>query len=59
MYFEDLTCVPIDLEALDITLLDGKDKERLNEYHRQVYERLSPFLSPEEGMWLKHITREI
>lgn len=59
MYFEDLTCVPIDLEALDITLLDGKDKERLNEYHRQVYERLAPFLSPEEGMWLKHITREI
>ncbi len=59
MYFEDLTCVPIDLEALDTTLLDDKDKERLNEYHRQVYERLTPFLSPEEGMWLKHITREI
>lgn len=59
MYFEDLTCVPIDLDALDVTLLGEKDKKRLNEYHREVYERLAPYLEAEECMWLKHVTREI
>ena len=27
MYFEDLTCVPIDLDAVDNAYLEAKDKE--------------------------------
>lgn len=59
MYFEDLTCVPIDLDAVDNAYLEAKDKERLNAYHRQVYEKLSPYFEGEELTWLKEATREI
>lgn len=59
MYFEDLTCVPIDLDAVEVSLLGETDRKRLNEYHREVYERLSPYFSGEELMWLKQATREV
>ena len=59
MYFEDLTCVPVDLDAVDKTLLGGEDKKRLNEYHKEVYERLSSYFKGEELAWLKHATREV
>ena len=59
MYFEDLTYVPIDLEAVDISLLEKKDKERLNRYHREVFGKLSPYFEGEELKWLKLVTREI
>lgn len=59
MYFEDLTCVPIDLDAVDAALLSGEDKKRLNGYHKEVYERLAPCFSGEELAWLKKVTREI
>ena len=59
MYFEDLTYVPIDLQGVECSLLTDKEKETLNEYHRQVYEKLSPYFEGEEKSWLKHVTREI
>lgn len=59
MYFEDLTCAPIDLDAVDAALLDEADRRRLNAYHREVYERLSPYFEGEELSWLKQVTAEI
>ncbi len=59
MEFEYLTFVPIDLDALDLSLMEKKDIEYLNEYHRQVYEKISPYLPEEERQWLKEATREI
>ncbi len=59
MYFEDLTCAPIDLDAVDAVLLGEVDRGRLNAYHREVYERLSPYFEGEELSWLKQVTREI
>lgn len=59
MEFEYLTFVPIDLEALDVSLMEKRDVEYLNEYHRQVYEKISPYLTEEEQQWLKQVTREI
>lgn len=59
MYFEDLTCVPIDLDGVDVSLLEEKDKERLNSYHKEVFEKLSPYFEGEELAWLKNATREI
>lgn len=59
MYFEDLTCVPIDLEGVEVSLLEEKDKERLNAYHREVYEKLSPYFEGEELDWLKKAVREV
>ena len=59
MEFEYLTFVPIDLEALDVGLMEKRDVEYLNEYHRQVYEKISPYLTEEERLWLKEATREV
>lgn len=59
MYFEDLTYVPIDLDAVELSLLEEKDKERLNSYHKEVYEKLAPYFEGEELKWLKYVTREV
>ena len=59
MEFEYLTFVPIDLDALDVTLMEPRDIRYLNEYHRQVYEKISPYLPEEERQWLREVTREV
>lgn len=59
MYFEDLTFAPVDLDAVDISLLEDLDKKRLNDYHREVYEKLSPYFEGEELAWLSEVTGEI
>ncbi|MDO5521787.1 MAG: aminopeptidase P family protein [bacterium] len=59
MYFENITMAPIDLDALDITLMSSVEKARLNVYHKKVYEILLPYMSIDEAVWLKEYTREI
>ena len=59
MYFENLTLVPYDLDAVEPSLLTFRDKERLNAYHAEVREKVSPFLTPEEREVLKAYTRAI
>ena len=59
MGFDMLTMVPFDLEAVDVTLLTEKEKERLNRYHAKVWEEISPLLSGEEKEWLREATRKI
>ena len=57
--FENLTMVPIDLDAIDFDSLQQIDRDRLNGYHRLVYEKISPYLDEDEKKWLKEATREI
>lgn len=57
--FAPLTCVPIDLDAVDPNLLSADDRMRLNAYHAMVYEMLAPHLEPEERTWLAGYTRAI
>ncbi len=57
--FESLTFVPIDLDAIDLSVMEKKDIRLLNEYHRNVNEKIAPFLTKEEQMWLADATREI
>lgn len=59
MKFETLSFVPIDLEAVDVKLLSKEEKVWLNEYHKKVYGKLSPFLNEDEKRWLKNETRAI
>ncbi len=59
MKFEYLTFVPIDLDALDISIMEQRDIEYLNEYHKQVYENIGPYLTDEEQDWLKEVTRSV
>ncbi len=57
--FETLTFAPIDLDGIKPSLLTSEEKAWLNEYHKTVYEVISPYLTPEEIEWLKHYTRKI
>lgn len=59
MYFEDLTFAPIDLDAVEVSQLGETDKKRLNDYHKEVYEKLSPYFEGEEMAWLKEATRAV
>lgn len=59
MEFEHLTYVPIDLDALDLSIMEKKDIELLNTYHKAVYEEISPRLTEEEAQWLKEYTRAL
>ena len=59
MRFETLTMVPWDLDAVDPELLSDREKALLNAYHREVYEKISPYLEGEEKAWLREATREI
>lgn len=59
MYFENITYVPIDLDLIDPEEMDRTDKQRLNDYHKMVYDTISPYLEEEEKAWLKEYTRAI
>lgn len=53
MGFEPLTYVPFDRAAIDISQMNQKEIARLNAYHREVYEKISPYLNEEEKEWLQ------
>lgn len=59
MYFETITCAPIDLDAIDVQYLLPVDIERLNAYHAWVYKTLAPLMRPDEVQWLEKYTRAI
>ncbi len=58
--FAHLTYAPIDLEALDKSYMDASDIQALNNYHHQVYSKLSTIIKDEAVLsWLKNATRAI
>ena len=59
MDFEVITFAPIDLDAIDESIILKDEKVYLNNYHKQVYDKISPYLNEEEKQWLKNYTREI
>lgn len=59
MKFETITFCPIDLKGIVPEMLTPEEKAWLNAYHKEVYNKLSPYLSEDEKEWLKHETREI
>ncbi len=59
MYFDTLTYVPIDREAIDFRYLSAETRCQLNDYHEAVYEKIAPHLTKEEQEWLADATRPI
>lgn len=57
--FETLTLFPIDTTLIDKSWLSNEEIEWLNNYHKEVLERLSPMLLPEEVEWLEHKCRPV
>lgn len=56
MYFEPITYVPIDRDALDPKQMSAEEIKCLNAYHEKVYEVVSPYLSGEELDFLRTYT---
>ncbi|KYH28348.1 aminopeptidase [Clostridium colicanis DSM 13634] len=59
MKFETLTLCPIDKEPIKVELLTEEEKAWLNSYHKNVFEKLSPYVDGEELEYLKEATKEI
>ena len=59
MEFENITYAPIDLDAIDPDQMSPREKQMLNNYHKKVYEVISPYMTKEENEWLKKYTRAI
>ena len=59
MHFEPITFVPFDLDGLDVSLLTNEEKTWLNNYHKEVLEKISPYLTSDEAEWLKSACRSI
>lgn len=57
--FETLTLCPIDKAPIMKEMLTDAEIYWLNTYHKTVYDRLSPWLTTEEKLWLKVKTDEI
>lgn len=57
--FETVTFAPIDLDGIEISRMNQDEKEYLNRYHQEVYNKISPFLLEDEKEWLKMYTRAI
>lgn len=59
MEFETVTLVPIDLDCINKDLMLKDEIEFLNNYHKEVYDKISPFLDEDETKWLKQYTKSI
>lgn len=59
MYFDTITLIPMDLDAINPDIMTAEDKKLLNDYHKKVYETLSPYLNDEEKAWLEKYTRAV
>ena len=57
--FETLTIAPISTTIVKKELLDQSQINWLNSYNAEVFEKLSPRLTPEESNWLKEATKAI
>ena len=54
--FDCLTLAPFERECIDIEMLTDDELSYLNDYHRMVYEKISPYLTEEECKWLGKVT---
>ncbi|WBW50726.1 aminopeptidase P family protein [Peptoniphilus equinus] len=57
--FENLTFVPYDVDAIDVSLLTDKELETLNSYHHEVYDKISPLVSDKVRTWLYDATKPL
>ena len=60
LQMESLTLCPIDTEPIILDMMRPEETEWLNNYHKRVYDELSPLLEDEEDReWLKTETRPL
>ena len=57
--FRTISYCPIDIRGIDVNLLDNEERKWINDYHKLVFDKLSPYLNEEEKEFLKEETRTI
>ncbi len=57
--FETISPCPIDLEAIDVSLLTQDEIKWINAFHEDVFNKLSPFLNEDERYFLRLQTLDI
>ncbi|OMO99190.1 Creatinase [Corchorus olitorius] len=57
--FEKLTFFPIQTKLVDLSLLSAEEIEWLNNYHSQVWEKVSPLLEGYAREWLRDNTQPV
>ena len=57
--FETLTLFPFDRSLFETAIMSDEEIRWVNDYHRQVRERLTPLLSADEAAWLAEKTKEL
>lgn len=57
--FETLTLCPFDRSLFDLSIMTDEEILWVNEYHRTVFDRLSPALSDDERKWLENATKPL
>ena len=50
--FETITMFPIDTQLVDKSLMNSREIDWLNAYHKEVFEKISPLLDEEHKSWL-------
>lgn len=59
LQMEPLTLCPIDTAPIEMELLTPEEKGWLNDYHRMVFEKLSPWLEEDDRNWLEEATKPL
>lgn len=54
--FRNLTLFPFDRNLIEWEIITPEEKRWLEDYNKEIQERLSPLLSEEEAIWLKEKT---
>ena len=57
--FETITFCPFDRDAILPELLAEEERAWLNNYHKEVFEKIAPRVSAEVADWLCEVTKEI
>lgn len=57
--FETLTYCPIDKNLIEKELMTSDEINWLNNYHKETFEKLSPFLNEDEKRWLSKATEQL
>ena len=56
LYFETISWAPIETDLIDSSMLSENEIIWLNNYHKKVYEKISPYINKKELEWLANVT---
>ena len=54
--FDVLTMVPYDRDLIDTGMLTPEEIRKIDDYHKAVFEKISPFVDEEVKKWLSEVT---